>query len=226
MLHPVADRAIRVLIVDDHPVVRDGVIAGLRTREGIEVVGGGATGSEAVELARRLRPDVVVIDLHMPGGGGVDAIRGCARAGPDSRCVVLTMDDEDDALFAAMQAGASGYLLKGSRGGSRAGHRRCGSRRDGVRFGGLATCGLVVPGGASARRSGLLPGAQWARELTLLDLLAAGEDNAAIGRHLGLAPKTVRNQISLLLTKLGVADRVAAVLLARQAGLGRTAFGP
>lgn len=213
-------------VVDDHPVVRDGVIAGLRLREGVEVVGSGGTASEAVELARSLRPDVVLIDLHMPGGSGVDAIRGIGRASPDCRCVVLTMDDEDEALFAAMQAGARGYLLKGSRGPDIERAIKAAAR-------GELVFGAEVSGRVAAlfqeRRPS--PGKEafpqlGERELRLLDLMAAGADNAAIGRDLGLAPKTVRNQISLLLTKLEVPDRVAAVLLARQAGLGRTGFGP
>ena len=96
-----ADPSIRLLVVDDHPVVRDGVRSAMAGRTGIDVVGEAASAGEAVEVALRLRPDVVLIDLHMPGGG-VDAIRELARACPEARCLVLTMDDDDESLFGAM----------------------------------------------------------------------------------------------------------------------------
>ena len=110
-----ADASIRLLVVDDHPVVRDGVRSAMAGRIGIDVVGEAASALEAIEVAMRLRPDVILIDLHMPGGG-IDAIRELGRTCPETRCLVLTMDDDDESLFGAMRAGACGYLLKGARG--------------------------------------------------------------------------------------------------------------
>ncbi len=165
---------ISVLLVDDHPVVRDGVTAALRGRVGIVVVGEAGSAREAVDLALRLRPAVVLVDLHMPGVNGVVAIRELGRVHPEGRCLVLTLDDEDESLFAAMAAGARGYLLKGA-GGSE------------------------IEGAIRAA--------------------AAGE--LVFGAGVALAPKTVRNQLSSLVVKLGVPDRSAAAALARRAGLGR-----
>ena len=211
---------IRMLVVDDHPIVRDGVRAAMAGRDGIEVVGEAGCRREAVEAALRLTPHVVLIDLHMPGGSGISAIEELRRACPQARCLVLTMDEDDDSLFGAMRAGAYGYLLKGSRGEE---------IERGVR---AAAAGEVVFGPGVAERVKALfnhaaptPGARTfpdlsERELQLLALLGQGLDNVAIGRSLGLAPKTVRNLVSLLLTKLAVPDRAAAVAAARDAGLG------
>jgi DNA-binding NarL/FixJ family response regulator len=212
---------IRVLVVDDHPVVRDGVTAALLGRAGITVAGDAGSKADAVAETTRLQPDVILIDLHMPGGSGVDAIREIRRIRPEARCLVLTMDDDDDSLHQAMRAGACGYLLKGSRGDE---------IERGIR---TAAAGEMVfgPGVAELVRelftaTGRPRGASAFpelsdRDLEVLDLIARGFDNSAIGRRLGLAPKTVRNQVSLLLTKMCVPDRAAAVIAARDAGLGR-----
>ncbi len=220
MLESMGDGTIRVLVVDDHPIVRDGVKAAMAGREGIDVVGEAGSGREAVDAALRLRPRVVLIDLHMPGGSGIGAIAEMARACPGARCLVLTMDEDDESLFGAMRAGACGYLLKGSRGEE---------IERGIR---AAAAGEVVFGPGVAERvkslfdyAAPVPGAKTfpdlsERELQLLALLAQGLDNVAIARSLGLSPKTVRNLVSLLLTKMGVADRAAAVAAACNAGLG------
>ena len=220
MLEDMADRTIRVLVVDDHPIVRDGVKAAMAERGGIEVIGEAGSARGAIDAALRLRPHVVLIDLHMPGGSGIQAIAELARACPEARCLVLTMDEDDDSLFGAMRAGACGYLLKGSRGEE---------IERGIR---AAAAGEVVFGpGVAERVKSLFDHAAPVRgatafpdlserELELLALVAQGLDNMAIARSLGLAPKTVRNLISLLLTKMGVADRAAAVAAARDAGLG------
>jgi DNA-binding NarL/FixJ family response regulator len=222
MLDDMNASPIRVLVVDDHPVVRDGVAAALAGRDGITVVGGAGSKTEAVAAAARLRPDVVLVDLHMPGGSGIDVIRELARVATDTRCLVLTMDDDDESLHAAMRAGACGYLLKGSRGEE---------IERGVR---AAAGGDVVFGPGVADRVRALftspsrPAGSAAfpmlseRDLTLLALIAQGLDNATIGRKLGLAPKTVRNQVSMLLTKMGVENRAAAVASARDAGVGQS----
>lgn len=216
-----AQGSIRLIVVDDHPVVRDGVRSAMAGRDGIDVVGEADSWRTAVEAAIRLQPEVVLVDLHMPGGSGVEAIRELRRSCPGVRCLVLTMDEDDDSLFRAMREGAAGYLLKGARGDE---------LERGVR---AAAAGEMVFAPALASRVRELFASQQPtpgsaafpmlseRELALLDRLAAGADNAAIGRSLGLATKTVRNQVSLLLTKIGVADRAAAVAIARDAGLGR-----
>jgi DNA-binding NarL/FixJ family response regulator len=216
----VSGSTIRVVVVDDHPVVRDGVASALAGREGISVVGDAGSKAEAVDVASRLHPDIVLVDLHMPGGSGIDAIREITRMTPEARCLVLTMDDDDESLHGAMRAGACGYLLKGARGEE---------IERGVR---AAAAGEVVFGSGVADRVRSLfsaaarPAGASAfpvlsdRDLTLLGLVAQGLDNAAIGRRLELAPKTVRNQVSMLLTKMCVPDRAAAVAAARDAGLG------
>lgn len=217
---------IRLLVVDDHPVVRDGVRAAMADRPGLEVVGEADSWRTAVDVAISLQPDVVLLDLHMPGGSGVEAIRELRRACPQVRCLVLTMDEDDASLFRAMREGAAGYLLKGARGDD---------LERGVR---AAAAGEMVFANALAPRIRELFASQRStpgsaafpmlteRELAMLDRLAAGADNAAIARALGLATKTVRNQVSLLLTKLGVTDRAAAVVIARDAGLGRAPDQP
>ena len=209
------------MVVDDHPVVRDGVTASLSERAGIDVVGAAGSRADAVEQAKQLQPDVMLVDLHMPGGSGTEVIRDVTRFHPDIRCLVLTMDDDDESLHAAMRAGACGYLLKGSRGEEIERAVRAAAAGDVVFGAGVAervrelfASPPKAPGGR--RFPGLTD-----RELAILDLLARGHDNAAIARQLRLAPKTVRNQISLLLTNMGVADRAAAVAAARDAGLGR-----
>ena len=216
----VGNATIRLLVVDDHPVVRDGVRAAMADRSGVEVVGEGSSGRDAVALAVRLHPDVVLIDLHMPDVDGVEAIRELRRSAPEIRCLVLTMDDDDDSLFGAMRAGACGYLLKGARGDDIERAVRAAAAGEMVfSIGVTERIRQVFDTAAPARGSSAFPMLS-ERELELLDLVASGLDNVAIARTVGLAPKTVRNQLSLLLTKIGVPDRAAAVARARDAGLG------
>jgi DNA-binding NarL/FixJ family response regulator len=212
---------ISVLLVDDHPVVRDGVNAALRGRAGIVVVGEAGSAREAVDLALRLRPAVVLVDLHMPGGNGVTAIRELQRVHPGGRCLVLTLDDEDESLFAAMAAGARGYLLKGARGSEIEGAIRAAAAGELVFGAGVADRVAAVFSAPRRPRGADQFPALTDRELVLLGLVARGLDNASIAGTLHLAPKTVRNQLSTLIAKLGVPDRPAAAALARRAGLGR-----
>jgi DNA-binding NarL/FixJ family response regulator len=217
----VAGAEITVVLVDDHPVVRDGVTAALRAHAGIVVVGEAGSAREGVDIAVRLRPAVVLVDLHLPGGSGVAVIRELGRVHAECRCLVLTLDDDDESLFAAMAAGARGYLLKGARGSEIAGAIRAAAAGELVFGAGVAE---RVAGLFSAPRrprgAGQFPGLT-DRELVLLDLVARGLDNTSIARTLHLAPKTVRNQLSALTAKLGVPDRPAAAALARRAGLGQ-----
>ncbi|MHA6783019.1 response regulator [Pseudonocardia saturnea] len=204
-----------VVLVDDHPVFRDGLAGLLRTAGDVEVVAVGGTGAEAVELTTRLRPDVLVIDLHMPGMGGVEAIRRLAAAGHAVPVLVLTMDDGDALVVEAVRAGARGYLLKDS------------APEDVLHAVRAVARGEAVFGPALAGRlSGWFAAAPepfpelTAREREVLGLVARGLGNAVIAQRLGISLKTVRNVVSAVLVKLRVADRAAAIVRARDAGIG------
>jgi DNA-binding NarL/FixJ family response regulator len=212
---------IRVLLVDDHPVFRHGLRALLASLGVVDIVGEGASGEDAVELAQQVRPDVVVMDLHMPGLGGVDATRRITAAMPGIGVLVLTMFDDDDSVFAAMRAGARGYLVKGA------------DTPDVIRAITAVAEGEAIFGPSVATRVLAFltrPLSAYdeqrfpeltSRERETLDLLAAGCSNTEIARRLYLSPKTVRNNVSSIFTKLQVADRAHAIVRARAAGLGR-----
>ncbi|MGW6932097.1 response regulator transcription factor [Lentzea sp. NPDC054927] len=210
---------IRVVIADDHPIVREGMSALLASLEGFVVVGVAATGREAVREVVTTRPDVAVLDLQMPDLDGIAATKEIARAAPEVAVLVLTMFSDDDSVFAAMRAGARGYLVKGA------------EQDEIARAIRAVAAGEAIFGPAVARRVlGFLTGSSTpdvpfpeltARERQILDLLAAGMPNGAIAARLGVAVKTVANNVSAIFTKLQVADRAAAIIRARDAGLGR-----
>jgi DNA-binding NarL/FixJ family response regulator len=214
---------LHVVIADDHPVFRGGLRALLGTDPDLEVVGEASTGTEAVELAEAAQPDVVVMDLHMPGLDGVAATREIVRVSPHVAVLVLTMFDDDDSVFAAMRAGARGYVLKGA------------NQADVVRAVHLVGAGGAMFGPAVAQRvieffarprPATTPIAfpeLTDREHEVLDLLAAGHSNSTIASRLRISDKTVRNHVSNIFTKLAVADRAQAIVRAREAGLGGTA---
>ncbi len=211
---------IRVLVADDHPVVRSGLSALLSTLDGLEVVAVASDGAEAVREAVIHRPDVALMDLRMPGTDGFAAIRRLAEVAPGVRVCVLTMHDDDDSLFAAMRAGAHGYLLKGAEQDDIA--RAVRAVADGeVVFGpGVAHRVLQQLGSPpTAAPVDPFPGLT-TREREILDLLAAGTPPSQIARRLDLASKTVSNHVSNILAKLHVTDRAQAALRAREAGLG------
>ena len=208
---------IHVVIADDHQVVRGGIRSLLSTIDDIEVVGEAATGAEAVAVSIELVPDVVLLDLQMPGGHGLDATREITATLPSVAVVILTMYDDGDSIDAALRGGARGYLLKGS------------SQDDVVDAIRAADRGHVILGAGAAERlmerlnapSGtpaLFPELS-ERERGVLRLVAEGHNNAVIGRRLGLATKTVANHLSNVLTKLQIADRAEAIVAARRAGL-------
>jgi DNA-binding NarL/FixJ family response regulator len=210
---------VRVLIADDHPVFRDGLASLLATQRAVEVVGTASDGAEAVDLALRHRPDVVVMDLQMPVLNGIEATRRLAAEAAEVRVLVFTMGEEDGTVLAAMRAGARGYLVKGA------------SQEEVARA--IATVhagGLVFGASLALRIADLLSGATTPdrsafpqlteRELEILDLVAAGRNNAQIAATLHLAPKTVRNNMSTILAKLQATDRAEAIIRARDAGLG------
>jgi DNA-binding NarL/FixJ family response regulator len=210
-----------VLIVDDHPLVRQGLQAVLGSAADLTVVAEASDGTEAVRLAKELGPDVVLMDLQMPGMHGIDATREIVAALPTAAVLVLTMFEDDDMVFSAVSAGAMGYLLKGADG------------SDIVTAVRAAGAGQAVFGAALAHRLRswfASPPATAAeafpqlteRERAILDGVAAGLTNAQIGEREFLSAKTVANNVSNILTKLQLAERGQAIIAAREAGLGRT----
>lgn len=211
---------IRVLLVDDHPVFLAGLKMLLDADTRTEVVGEAATGAEAIALAAGTQPDAVVMDLHLPDVNGIEATRAITQTSPHIGVLVLTMYDDDDSVFAAMRAGARGYLLKG------AGHAEI------VNAIASVGAGTAVFGPSIARRlidffanhrtvGAPVPLPELTdREREILGLIAAGENNTAIAQQLFLSAKTVRNHVSNIFSKLQVVDRAQAIVRARKAGLG------
>jgi len=212
---------IRVLLADDHPAFLRGLAAMLAESGEVEVVGTAATGRAAVDAVRELRPDAVVMDLHMPELDGVEATARIRREAPETAVLVLTMHDDDASLRAALQAGASGYLLK---------EATLEEIVAGVRAA-AAGRSLIAPGvarpllerlrhhGADPRPAAGTPPALSGRERDVLALLVEGRGNAEIGDALHLSASTVKTHIAAILEKLGVENRVQAAVLAVRSGL-------
>lgn len=210
----------KVLVVDDHPLFIDGVRAALTGAPGLEVVAEAHTLAEARALVDQHEPDVVLMDLSLPDGSGIDATRELVAQHPGVRVLVITMSADDDAVVAAMRAGARGYVVKGA------------GRADLISAVTTVAAGGAVFSPAIAERLGAFfsglaaqPGRELfpqlsEREREVLDLVARGYDNRRIAATLFLSDKTVRNNVSTILTKLGAVDRAEAVLRARRAGLG------
>jgi DNA-binding NarL/FixJ family response regulator len=211
---------VRVLIVDDHAHFRSGLRALLATTDEIEVCGEAASGEEALTALDRAQPDVVLLDLAMPGMGGIAATARILAASPHVRVLVLSMADDDDSVFAALRAGARGYVLKGAR------------RVEIIRAVRVVADGEAIFGPAIATRlmgyfanvdrdppTPTIPGLT-SREHEILGLVAQHLTNPQIAARLGLSQKTVRNHVSNIFAKLQVADRSQAIDLAREAGLG------
>jgi DNA-binding NarL/FixJ family response regulator len=208
---------VRVVVVDDHAIVRDGLKALLDSVEGIEVVGEAGSGETSIGVVEACLPDVVLMDVAMPGIGGIEATRRIMSRVPATAVVMLTMYGEDEFVFAALRAGARGYLLKGAEQEALTRTILAVARGDAV-FGpdvaGRILRGFTEPAPAS-------PFPQLTdREREVLSLLANGWPNGRIARQLGLTAKTVANHVSSILTKLQVPDRTAVILQARRAGMG------
>jgi DNA-binding NarL/FixJ family response regulator len=213
--------SVRVLIADDHPLFREGMRGRLDRVADVEVVGEAASGDEAVELAHKLDPHVILMDIKMPGLNGIEATREIHQASPQIGVLVLTMFEDDDSVFAAMRAGAKGYLLKDS-GGEGVVHA--------IRA--VASGEAVFGPGVAERIIGFFSAPRTAapqrafpeltqREEEVLSLVAQGKSNQQIAQQLFVSLKTVRNHVSNILLKLQVADRAQAVIRARDAGMGR-----
>src|SRR5262249_31191572 len=209
---------IGVLIADDHPLFRDGVRALLQSVVETEVVGEAATGEEAIAQATALQPDVILMDLQMPGKNGIEATRAILRASPHIGILVLTMYEDDDSIFSAMRAGARGYLLKGA------------EQTEILRAIHAVSHGEAIFSPAIAERlaqyfaaleqspfSRVFPDLT-DREREILVLIAQGCSNGEIASRLVLSQKTVRNHVSNIFSKLQVADRAQAIIRARDAG--------
>lgn len=210
---------IRVLVADDHPAFRRGLQLMLADTDDISIEGEAASGSQAVELGEQLAPDVILMDLRMPNLDGIEATRRLSRNNPAPAIVVLTMFEDDDSVLAAMRAGARGYVLKGA------------EQDEIIRAIRAAAAGEAIFGPEIAQRvidhftnsagpqTTAFP-ALTERERQVLELIAAGKGNASIAHELMINLKTVRNHVSNIFTKLQVSDRSAAIVKARQSGLG------
>lgn len=206
----------RVLIVDDHPIFRDGLAGLLATLSGVEVTGTADTAEQALAAIKETAPDVVLMDINLPGASGVEATQRATQIAPGTAVLVVTMVDEDDTVFAALAAGARGYVLKGSSGDEIAAALRTVAAGGAVLGAGVASRLLAQPSG---RLPGLASPAQpddlTTREREVLDLLSEGASNQQIARSLGISLKTVQNHVSRILDKLQAADRTQAALRAR-----------
>ena len=211
---------IRVLIADDHPLYRDGLHTMLERAPETETAGEATSGDEVITMADALQPDVVLMDVQLPGVNGIEATRRIVQASPHVGVLMLTMFADDDSVFAAMRAGARGYLLKGA------------GRAEVLRAIQVVAAGEAIFSPMIAQRltryfatlaQETRPKAfpeLTERERAILDLIAQGRSNAEIANRLILSPKTVRNHVSNILSKLQVADRAQAIIQAREAGLG------
>jgi DNA-binding NarL/FixJ family response regulator len=214
------EEPIRILIADDHTLFRDGMRALFGSIAGTEIVGEASTGQEAVSLALDQQPDIVLMDIQMPGMNGIEATRQIVQTSPHIGVIVVTMLEEDDSVFAAMRAGARGYVLKGA------------DQDEMLRVIQAVGRGEALFGSTVAKRlmeffAAPRPAARLPvfpeltdREREVLTLIAQGYNNAEIARKLSISPKTVRNHASNIFSKLQVVDRAQAIIRARDAGLG------
>ncbi len=211
---------IRVVAVDDHQIVRDGLVALLGALEGMEVVGTAIDGVDALHVVEETTPDVVVMDIRMPRLDGIEATRRITGRHEGVRVVMLTMNEDDDTVLSAVRAGASGYLLKGS-GADEVRNAVRAAYAGGMVFGAsLAGRVAALFAGGARQKPQAFPELS-DREREVLDLLAAGRSNDAIAGELYLSSKTIRNAVSSIYAKLHTAGRAEAIIKAREAGFGQ-----
>lgn len=213
-----AEQTLRVAVVDDHPVFRLGMVGLLGSLDGIEVA---CQAEDAAQAMTRIDDsvDVVLMDLHLGADSGIETTRSLVRAVPSLAVLVITMDEDDESVVAAMRAGARGYLLKSAS--PVEVERGIRAVANGEAILGPAIAARAMATLTAGRTAVRVPFPELSdREREVLDLLARGFDNASIARRMVLSPKTVRNHVSNVLTKMGVPDRAAAIIRARDEGLG------
>jgi len=221
MIPELSPEPIRILIADDHTLFRDGMAALLATNEGTEVVGQASSGREAIENAASLQPDVILMDIQMPEINGIEATRQIVSTSPHIGVIVVTMFEDDDTVFAAMRAGARGYVLKGADQDQMLRTIEAVARGEAL-FGSAIADRLMAyfnkprPAGPAEVFPDLTE-----REREVLELIAQGLDNREIARRLTISHKTVRNHVSNIFNKMQVAGRAEAIIRARDAGMGK-----
>ena len=213
---------LRILVVDDHDKFREGLVALLAATDTVEVVGTASDGRAAVTLALDLQPDVILMDLHMPQLNGVEATARIVQSSPHISVLVLTMMEDEDSVFAAVRAGARGYLLKGARRGEIVRAIEAVGAGEVIFGPGIADRMMTFFRGVRTRPSAEVFPQLTQRERMVLGRIAEGKENNEIARELGLSVKTVRNHASSIFAKLQVAHRAQAIILAREAGLERS----
>ena len=211
---------LRILVAEDHPLFRKGVISLLSSVPEFEVVGEATSGKEAVARATELQPDVVLMDLQMPGGNGIEATREIVHESPSIRVLVVTLFEDDDSVFMALRAGARGYVLKDADEEELVRAIRAVGRGEAIFSPAVAERVLAYFAG-SPRAVPLAFPTLTDREREILNLIARGHPNPSIAKELSLSTKTVGNYVSNIFAKLQVADRAQAMIRAREAGLGR-----
>lgn len=211
---------LRILVAEDHPLFRKGVISLLSSIPDFEVVGEAATGEEAVARVEELQPDVVLMDLQMPGRGGIEATRELLHGSPSVRVLIVTLFEDDDSVFMALRAGARGYVLKDADEEELVRAIQAVGRGDAIFSPAVAERVLSYFAAPHPAPPQVFP-TLTDREREILNLIAQGHPNPSIARQLSLSTKTVGNYVSNIFTKLQVADRAQAIIRAREAGLGR-----
>jgi DNA-binding NarL/FixJ family response regulator len=209
---------LRLLIADDHPLFRKGLRVLLGGVPDFDLVGEAESGQAAIAQALALQPDVVLMDLQMPGGSGIEATREIVAASPTTKVLVITLFEDDDSVFAALRAGARGYVLKDTDEEELMRAIRAVAHGEAI-FGPTVATRVLAYFAASRRQAPPLFPSLTEREREILGLIAQGKGNAPIARELSLSPKTVANHVSNIFAKLQVADRAEAIIRAREAGL-------
>lgn len=212
---------IRVFIADDHPLFRDGIRTLLLAVADMALVGEAENGDDAVALAGQLQPDVLLMDIHMPGINGIEAARQIVQNSPHIAVLMITMYDDDASVFSAMRAGARGYLLKGAKQDEIQRAIRAAANGEAIFSPAIASRMMTFFANVKQPKLPRLFPELSNREREILDLITQGYRNPEIAERLFLSPKTVRNQVSNILSKLQVADRAQAIIAARDAGLGQ-----
>jgi DNA-binding NarL/FixJ family response regulator len=216
-------KIIRIIIADDHTLFREGLKALFQSNPDIEVVGEADTGAQAIARSTSLHPDVILMDIQMPEVNGIEATRRILQADPRIGVIVLTMFEDDDTVFAAMRAGARGYILKGADQEEMLRAIRAVANHEALFGPAIATRLINYFASAASEAPPLIFPELTNREHEILELIATGLNNQEIARRLSIREKTVRNHVSNIFNKLQVADRAQAIIRAREAGMGNEA---